>query len=86
MIDNIFVIYKNSDKFFPTYDDAWKNSRKPFQQKQVYYVFTPTMQECKRVSELENLYRKYFNKTVDCDFYDIINKKGTKQLKLIGEL
>ena len=85
-IDDIFLLYENSDKYFKTYDEAYYNSKKPFQKKLVYYVFTPTMQKFKRVNELENCARKYFNKTVDCDFYDIFTKQGSKQLKFIGDV
>lgn len=85
-IDNIFLLYENSEKYFTSYDAAYFNSKKPFQQKTVYYVFTPTMQRFKRVCELENASRKYFQKTVDCDFYNIFTKTGSKQLKLIGEV
>lgn len=85
-VDEIFVLYENSEKYFKSYIDAFHNSQKPMQEKQIYYVFTPTMQKSKRVSEFERIARNYFNKTVDCDFYDIFRKKGSKQLNLIGEL
>lgn len=82
-VDDIFLLYENSGKHFPTYEQAYFNSKKPFQQKQVYYVFTPTMQKCKRVCELENVARKYFNKAYDLDYLDIITGKGSKQLKIM---
>lgn len=85
-VDDIFLLYENSEKYFKSYDEAYYNSKKPFQQKAVYYVFTPTMQKFKRVCELENCARKYFNKVADCDFYNIFTKQGSKQLKLIGEV
>lgn len=85
-VDNIFLLYCNSDKYFPSYEAAYFNSKKPLQSKQVFYVFTPTMQRFKRVCELENAARKYFNKVCDCDYFDIFTKKGIKQLNLIGEI
>lgn len=85
-IDEIFILYENSEKYFGTYEKAYFNSLKPFQKKGVKYIFTPTMQSCKNVSELENVARKYFNKAYDLDYLDIITGQGTKQLKLIGEL
>lgn len=84
-VDEIFVLYKNSGKYFKSYEEAYFNSRKPCMNKQVYYVFTPTMLEYKRVGELENASRKYFNKVADCDFYDIVHRQSFKQLRLIGE-
>lgn len=82
-IDEVFILFKNSGKYFSTYEEAFKNGKyKPGQEKQVYYVFTPTMQEVKRVSELENVARKYFNKTFDCDYFDIFRKQLVKQFKL----
>lgn len=85
-IDEIFLLYENSGKYFKSYDEAYYNSKKPGQLKQVYYVFTPTMQRFKRVCEIENGARKYFNKVANCDFYNIFTKQGSKQLKLIGEV
>ena len=85
-VDEIFVLYKNGEKYFKSYEEAYFNSKKPFMPKGVFYVFTPTMQEYKRVCELENAVRKYFNRVADCDFYDIISKQSFKQLRLIGEI
>lgn len=84
-IDEIFLLFENSGKYFKSYDEAFNNSRKPFQEKQVFYVFTPTMQRFKRVGEIERACRNYFNKAVDCDFYNIFTGEGSKQLKFIGE-
>lgn len=84
-VDEIYVLYKNSDKFFKTYSQAYFNSKQPFAKKQIFYVFTPTMQECLKVSELESIAKNYFLQTADCDFFDIVNKFSSKQLKL-GEL
>lgn len=82
-IDNIFLLYKNSDKFFPTYEQAYFNSKKVGSDKKVYYVFTPTMQEFTRVSEIENCCRKYFNANFDCDYLDIIHNTSFKQLSIL---
>ena len=84
-VDEIFLLYENSGKYFKSYDDAYYNTKKPCQEKTVYYVFTPTMVKFKRVGELERHARNYFNKTTDCDFYNIFTKQGSKQLKIIGE-
>lgn len=86
MIDDIFVLYENSGQYFSSYDNAFYNSKNAGRSRVVYYVFTPTMQKFKKVCELENAYRKYFSKVIDCDFYNIFTKKGTKQLKLIKEV
>ena len=83
-VDEIFLMYENSEKYFKSYEEAYFNSKKPFQQKQVYYVFTPTMQKFKRVCELEKAVRDYFKNTVDCDYFDIFRHVGSKQLKLEG--
>lgn len=85
MIDEIFVLYENSGEIFPTYNKAYFNSKKPFKKKQVYYIFTPTMTRYKRVGELENAYRRYFLNRIGCEYFDIKNKFGVSQLKLIGE-
>ena len=81
-VDEIFVLYKNSEKYFSTYEQAYFNSRRPGMSKHIFYVFTPTMQQCKRVCELEKLCRDYFNKTADCDYLDIITGVSIKQLKI----
>lgn len=85
-VDDIFVVYENTDKCFKSYDEAYYNSIKPFQSKIVYYVFTPTMQKYKRVCELEKACRDYFNKVADCDYLDIITGQSCKQLKIIKEI
>lgn len=82
MIDEIFVIYENSGKCFSSYNSAYFNSKNPGCDRQVYYIFTPTMQRFKRVSELENACRQYLLNSYDCDYIDIISKIRTKQLKL----
>lgn len=84
-VDEIFLLYENSGKYFKTYNDAWRNSRKPLQEKQVYYVFTPTMYRYKRVGEIERASQNYFRKTSDCDFYNIFTGESSKQLRLFGE-
>lgn len=85
-VDEIFVLYENSDKYFRTYEQAYFNSKKPFQCKTVYYVFTPTMLKYKRVCEFEKACRDYFNRTADCDYLDIITGQSFKQLKLFKEV
>lgn len=84
MIDSIYVLYENGGKYFPDYESAWKNHYKS-RIKRVNYCFTPTMQLCKRVSDLERIARVYFNKSVGLDYYDVISDSGFKQIKLIGE-
>ena len=79
MIDDIFVVYENSGKYFANYNVAYYNSKKPGNNSRVYYVFTPTMQKVKTVPELENLYRNYFN----ADYFDINKKEFTTQLSII---
>lgn len=85
-VDSIFILYENSDKYFKSYDEAYYNSKKPFQQKTVNYVFTPTMVKYKRVCELEKACRDYFNRVSDCDYLDIITGQSFKQLKFIKEV
>lgn len=85
MIDDILVLYENSGKYFGSYSTAFMNSRKPGCKKEVYYVFTPTMQRCRRVCELENLYRKYFAKH-NCTYYDFKNKTMIEQLNLLKDM
>lgn len=85
-VDEIFILYENSEKYFKSYDEAYFNSKKPFQQKSVYYVFTPTMQKYKRVCELEKCCRDYFNKVADCDYLDIITGQKITQMKLFKEI
>lgn len=85
-VDKIFVLYMNSDKYFDSYEKAYFNSKKPMQQKQIYYVFTPTMQKCKRVCELEKLCRDYFKQVHDCDYLDIITGQSITQMKLFEEI
>ena len=85
-VDDIFLLYENSEKYFRTYDEAYYNSKKIGQNRQVYYVFTPTMQRFKRVCEIEKCCRDYFKNTTDCDFYDIFRGQGTSQLKLFEEI
>lgn len=85
MLDDIYVLYENAGKFFPTYNDAWKNTYTSHS-KTVRYCFTPTMQLCKRVSELENVARKYFNRSYGLDYMNVFTGEGHKQLKIIGEI
>lgn len=82
MIDEIFVLYENSGKYFNSYNNAYFNSKNAGCDRQVYYVFTPTMQKFKRVYELENACREYLRNCYDCDYLDIITKVRTKQLRL----
>ena len=84
MLDNIYVLYENGDKYFGTYEDAWKNHYKSHIKK-VRYCFTPTMQLCNKVSELEHIAKVYFNKSFGLDYIDVLNCCGYKQIKLIGE-
>lgn len=84
MIDNIYVLYENSGKYFNSYDDAWKNHYKS-RIKKVNYVFTPTMQFCSKVSELEKCARNYFNSNFGLDYIDVLKASGYKQLKIIGD-
>lgn len=86
LVDEIFLLYENSEKYFKSYYDAYCNSKKPMQQKQIYYVFTPTMQKFKRVCEIEKCCRDYFKNTTDCDFFDIFRGTGSSQLKLFKEI
>lgn len=85
-VDNIFVLYENSEKYFKSYEEAYFNSKKPFMNKTVYYVFTPTMQKYKRVCELEKACRDYFNRVADCDYLDLFTGQSFKQIKLFKEV
>lgn len=86
MIDDIFVLFENSGKYFSSYKYAYLNSLNAGSNKQVYYVFTPTMQRCKRVCELENLYRKYFRENYDCSYFDMKTKTMVNQLNIFKEV
>lgn len=86
MIDNICVLFFNSNKYFNSYNEAYFNSKKPGCDKTIYYVFTPTMQRYKRVCELENAYRKYFQKHFSCTYFDFKNKEMVNQLNLFKEV
>lgn len=85
-VDNLFLLYENSGKFFNSYNDAYYNSLKPMMLKQIYYVFTPTMQKFKRVCEIEKCCRDYFKNHTDCDYFDIFRNVGTKQLNIFEEI
>lgn len=86
MIDEIFVLFENSGKYFPDYNSAYFYGRNlPVSNRTVKYVFTPTMVSYKTVKELENAYRQYMNHTTGCDYFNLFTKEGSKQLKLIGE-
>ncbi|WGL31044.1 hypothetical protein [Dipodfec virus UOA04_Rod_680] len=81
-LDSIYILYKNGNRYFNTYEEAYFY-RKSHNRESVYYVFTPTMQEFRHVGELYHHSKLYFNKNFGCDFYDIVNKTGFKQLQLI---
>lgn len=80
-LNEIYVLYKNGDKFFKSYEEAWKHHYLT-RSKLVKYVFTPTMTEYRNVSELEHGARLYFNNAFDMDYLDIITGTGFKQQKL----
>lgn len=80
MIDDIFVVYENAGKIFPSYREAWNNHYKSCR-KQVNYVFTPTGKICKNVGELHRTADKYF-KSIDCTYIDVLNKNTINQLNL----
>ena len=84
MLDEIYVLYENAGKYFNSYEVAWKNHYNSHIKK-VRYCFTPTMQLCKNVSELEHIARTYFNKSFGLDYIDVLKNSGYKQLKIIGE-
>lgn len=84
MLDNIYVLYENNGKYFPSYESAWKNHYNSGI-KRVNYIFTPTMQVCKNVGELEHIAKVYFNKSFGLDYIDVLNASGYKQLKIIGD-
>lgn len=78
-------MYENSGKYFKSYEEAYFNTKKPKALKTVHYVFTPTMSLYKTVGELEKASKAYFNRVCNCDFFDIVNRTGFKQLNLLGE-
>ena len=84
MLDNIYVLFENAGKYFNSYEEAWKNHYISHV-KHVNYVFTPTMQHCRKVSELEHIARVYFNKSFGLDYINVLNSFGYKQLNIIGE-
>lgn len=85
MIDDILVIYENSGKYFGSYNTAYMNSRRSGADKKVYYVFTPTMQRCRRVCELQNIYNRYFKKHFSCTYFDFSNKTMVEQLNIFKD-
>lgn len=82
-IDNIYMLYKNSNKYFNTYSEAYFNGKKTGFEKTVYYVFTPTMKEFKYVRDLYKHAKEYFNSVCDSDYLDLFSRTMYKQLKLI---
>lgn len=84
-VDRIFILYENTGKFFKSYEEAFFNTKNPRTEKTVYYVFTPTMCRYRTVRELEDASKRYFNRIIGCDYYDIFHRVGTKQLNLLGE-
>lgn len=84
MIDDIYILFENNGKYFPSYEEAWKNHYKSHIKK-VNYVFTPTMQLCSTVSILEKTARTYFNNSVSLDYFDVVRSEGYKQLNFIGD-
>lgn len=85
MLDNIYILFENGGKFFNSYEDAWRNHYSS-RIKKVRYIFTPTMQYCKNVSELEHISKVYFNSAFGLDYIDVLKNSGYKQLKFIGEI
>ena len=85
MLDDIYVLYENNGDYFGSYEEAWKNHYKSHVKK-VRYCFTPTMQLCKNVSELEHVAKIYFNKNYGLDYIDVLKRSGFKQLKFIGDI
>ena len=81
-IDNIYLLYENSNKIFPTYNEAYFNGKKVGLEKTVYYIFTPTMRKFKYVKDLYKHSQEYFKNSFDTDYLDIISKRMYKQLKL----
>lgn len=81
-LDDIYVCFENNGKFFRNYNLAYYNS-KHSTCKRVNYVFTPTMQICKNVGELERVSRLYFS-NFDCDYIDLVNKQYIKQTSLLN--
>lgn len=85
MIDNIYVLFKAGDKYFNSYNEAFFYRKKYCIAKPVMYVFTPTMQECKRVGELENISKRYFKETTGYEYYCIKTGEAYNQLNLLEE-
>lgn len=80
MLDQIYVMYENAGKWFPTYDLAWKNHYKSMI-KRVNYVFTPTGVICKNVGQLHKCAENYFNLN-NCSYIDVVNKAIISQKTL----
>lgn len=80
-LDEVYVLYENDKKYFSSYDEAFW-FRKSHNIKPIHYVFTPTMQEFTRVGELYHHARSYFNRTVGCDYYNVLSGLGHKQLQI----
>lgn len=85
MIDEIFVLYENSGKYFKTYNQAYFNSKKPFAKKVINYIHTPTFTPHRRVSELEQYHRNYLENHFDCTYLNLSSKILSKQLSFLGE-
>lgn len=80
-IDDIYLLYENDGKYFPTYEKAYFY-RKSHNRKSVNYVFTPTFEKFSRVGELYHHARQYFNRVDDMDYINVLNNTGFKQIQL----
>lgn len=80
-IDDVYLLYENDGKYFPTYEKAYFY-RKSHNRKSVNYVFTPTFEKFSRVSELYHHARQYFNRVGDMDYINVLNNTGFKQIQL----
>ena len=80
-IDDVYLLYENDGKYFPTYEKAFFY-RKFHNRSNINYVFTPTFQKFRRVSELYHHARQYFNRIGDMDYINVLNNTGFKQIQL----
>lgn len=81
-IDSIYILYENSGKYFNTYTEAYYNGKNKGYEKNVYYVFTPTMHRFSNTRELYDHSVVFFRNKYDADYLDLISRTLHKQLKL----
>lgn len=81
-IDSIYLLFENSGKYFNSYNEAYFYGKDKGYEKNVFYVFTPTMKKFSTVRELNEHSQEFFRRTYDTDYLDLLSRTLHKQLKL----